>query len=86
MRSALELAFASAPAPELLRQIVFITDGSVGNEEELVRLIHARIGARAAVHGGYRRRPQCLLHARGRRRRARQLHLHRQIARRCRSA
>ena len=45
MRSALELAFASAPAAQQLRQIVFITDGSVGNEEELVRMIRARIGS-----------------------------------------
>ena len=45
MRTALELAFASAPDPERLRQIVFITDGSVGNEEELVRMIRARTGS-----------------------------------------
>jgi len=45
MRPALERAFATAPLAEALRQIVFITDGSVGNEDELVRLIHARIGA-----------------------------------------
>ena len=45
MRSALELAFATEPAPQLLRQIVFITDGSVGNEAQLVKLIHERIGA-----------------------------------------
>jgi Ca-activated chloride channel homolog len=44
MRPALELAFASEPTPGLLRQIVFITDGSVGNESELVKLIHERIG------------------------------------------
>ena len=45
MRGALELAFASAPDPERLRQIVFITDGSVGNEDELVRMIQARSGS-----------------------------------------
>jgi Ca-activated chloride channel family protein len=45
MRPALELAFAT-PAPEdALRQIVFITDGSVGNESELVKMIHDRLGA-----------------------------------------
>jgi Ca-activated chloride channel homolog len=45
MRPALELAFTTEPARGLLRQIVFITDGSVGNEGELVKLIHERIGA-----------------------------------------
>jgi Ca-activated chloride channel family protein len=45
MRAALELAFATEPAPNLLRQIVFITDGSVGNEAQLVKLIHERIGS-----------------------------------------
>jgi Ca-activated chloride channel homolog len=45
MKTALELAF-STPSPEdALRQIVFITDGSVGNENELVKMIHDRIGA-----------------------------------------
>lgn len=45
MRLALELAFASPPSEGLLRQIVFITDGSVSNEAELVALIRNRIGA-----------------------------------------
>ena len=45
MRSALELAFATQPIPGILRQIVFITDGSVGNEADLVRMIQARIGS-----------------------------------------
>ena len=44
MRPALELAFATAPSGDALRQIVFITDGSVGNEMELVKLIHDRVG------------------------------------------
>ena len=44
MRSALELAFATPPVEGALRQIVFITDGSVGNEAELVSLVHGRIG------------------------------------------
>jgi Ca-activated chloride channel family protein len=29
---------------ERLRQVVFITDGSIGNEEELFRIIHQRLG------------------------------------------
>jgi Ca-activated chloride channel family protein len=42
--SALGVALAGAPAPGYLRQIVFITDGSVGNEAELFRLITERLG------------------------------------------
>jgi len=45
MRAPLERAMSTLPNPDLLRQIVFITDGSVGNESELVALIHQRIGA-----------------------------------------
>lgn len=45
MRPALELAFATPPTEDLLKQIVFITDGSVGNESELIALINGRIGA-----------------------------------------
>lgn len=33
-----------AAADGLLRQVVFITDGSVGNEESLFKIIHARLG------------------------------------------
>ena len=43
MRSALELAFTMPVNSETLRQIVFITDGSVGNESDLVGMIHQRI-------------------------------------------
>jgi Ca-activated chloride channel family protein len=45
MKLALDLAFATPPAEESLRQIVFVTDGSVSNEAELVKLIHDRIGS-----------------------------------------
>jgi Ca-activated chloride channel family protein len=44
MRPALQLALDSATAESYLRQIVFITDGSVGNEEELYAMIEARLG------------------------------------------
>jgi len=44
MRPPLELAFAAAPSDGLLRQIVFITDGSVGNEAEIISLIRKNIG------------------------------------------
>lgn len=40
----LELAFAVAPSAGLLRQIVFITDGSVGNEAQIINLIRKNIG------------------------------------------
>jgi Ca-activated chloride channel family protein len=44
MRAPLETALSSPSDPELLQQIIFITDGSVGNETELIKLIHDRIG------------------------------------------
>ena len=46
MRAPLESALSSPPNPEFLQQIIFITDGSVGNEAELIRLIHDRIGGK----------------------------------------
>ncbi len=45
MRPALELALHDAPSESHFRQIVFITDGAVGNEEELFTLIEERLGA-----------------------------------------
>jgi Ca-activated chloride channel family protein len=44
MKPALEMAFATPPPPGMLRQIVFITDGCVSNESELITLIRDRIG------------------------------------------
>lgn len=39
------LAALQQPAPEgYLKQVVFITDGSVGNEAELLKLIHTHLG------------------------------------------
>ncbi len=46
MRAPLESALSSPANPELLQQIIFITDGSVGNEAELIKLIHERIGGK----------------------------------------
>jgi Ca-activated chloride channel family protein len=43
MRPALERAMRSLPSESYLRQIIFITDGSVGNEEELFKLIESRL-------------------------------------------
>jgi Ca-activated chloride channel homolog len=44
MRNALELAFSMPPTLDALRQIVFVTDGSVSNEADLVKLISNRVG------------------------------------------
>jgi Ca-activated chloride channel homolog len=46
MKPALEAAFAPARADALMRQIVFMTDGAVGNENELLQLIARRLGDR----------------------------------------
>lgn len=43
MLPALKLALASAVEPELLRQIVFITDGNVSNERDLFAYIDANL-------------------------------------------
>ena len=44
MRPALEQAFRSLGNETHLRQIIFVTDGSVGNEQELFSLIDAELG------------------------------------------
>lgn len=44
MAPALEDAMSLPPLPGLLRQIVFITDGSVGNEEDLLLQIGEQLG------------------------------------------
>jgi Ca-activated chloride channel family protein len=44
MRPALSRALDSSPAEEHLRQVVFITDGSVGYEDELFSMIEDRLG------------------------------------------
>lgn len=44
MRPALELALEAGGSETHLRQIIFITDGSVGNEEELYGLIERDLG------------------------------------------
>jgi Ca-activated chloride channel homolog len=45
MRAPLERAMSTPSTARHLQQIVFITDGSVGNESELIELIHERAGA-----------------------------------------
>jgi Ca-activated chloride channel family protein len=44
MRPALELALGRVGDSAFLRQVIFITDGSVGNETELFRVIEDRLG------------------------------------------
>ena len=44
MLSALTLALDASTASERVRQIVFITDGSVGNESELLQFIQGHLG------------------------------------------
>jgi Ca-activated chloride channel family protein len=44
MHPALEMAFDMRATPGLLRQVVFITDGSVGNETEVLGLVEERLG------------------------------------------
>ncbi len=44
MRAALEMALDGGDAGGRIRQVIFLTDGAVGNEEELLTLIHRRLG------------------------------------------
>ena len=46
MLPALKLALDSDTPSTMLRQVVFLTDGAVGNEDEILKLIHDRIGDR----------------------------------------
>jgi Ca-activated chloride channel family protein len=45
MAPALEFALGAREAPGYLRQVVFMTDGGVANEESLFKLIAARLGS-----------------------------------------
>jgi Ca-activated chloride channel family protein len=45
MTPALQFALDGRDTPGYLRQVIFITDGAVGNEEALFKLIEARLGA-----------------------------------------
>jgi Ca-activated chloride channel family protein len=44
MNPALQFALRTPPPHGYLRQVIFITDGAVGNEEGLFKLIEARLG------------------------------------------
>jgi Ca-activated chloride channel family protein len=45
MMPALDLAFAGRPVPGAVRQVVFVTDGAVGNEAQLLQRIRFRLGS-----------------------------------------
>ena len=45
MDAALRFALAGSDTPGYLRQVIFITDGAVGNEDALFRLIAERLGS-----------------------------------------
>jgi Ca-activated chloride channel homolog len=44
MAGAIEAALVGSDDPGLVRQVVFLTDGSVGNEDQLFGIIRARLG------------------------------------------
>lgn len=46
MFPALSAALQGQEAPGRVRQVIFLTDGAVGNEDELFKLIHERLGDR----------------------------------------
>lgn len=45
MQPALETALSLPEMPDLMRQLVFITDGAVGNEQQLLTLVADKLGA-----------------------------------------
>jgi len=46
MLPAVAAALAGAPESSLMRQVVFLTDGAVGNEDAILRLLHDKLGDR----------------------------------------
>jgi Ca-activated chloride channel family protein len=57
MADALNLALPHSETADRVRQVIFLTDGAVGNEEELFRMIRARLGgSRLFTVGSARRR------------------------------
>jgi hypothetical protein len=48
LRAALESGTGDAE-PEAVRRVVFVTDGQVGNEDQLFRDIHERLGRRSRL-------------------------------------
>ncbi len=46
MLPALKIALDGAGESPMVRQVVFLTDGAVGNEDEILRLVHDKLGDR----------------------------------------
>jgi len=46
MLPALDIALAGARESSILRQVVFLTDGAVGNEDEILKMVAQRVGDR----------------------------------------
>jgi Ca-activated chloride channel family protein len=46
MLPALKIALAGQPESSMVRQVVFLTDGAVGNEDDILRLLHDKLGDR----------------------------------------
>ena len=46
MLPALKIALAGERESSMVRQVVFLTDGAVGNEDEILRLVHDKLGDR----------------------------------------
>ena len=44
MKPALKMALTQPETPELMRQVVFITDGAVGNESDLLKTVASNLG------------------------------------------
>ncbi len=57
MAAALEAALNSSDDPRRVRQVVFLTDGSVGNEDALFGLIRSGSATRASSPWGSARPP-----------------------------
>ena len=81
MLPALEIALAGAREASILRQVVFLTDGAVGNEDEILKLVSRAHRRPAPLHRRHRPRAQHVLHDQGRAVRPRHVHRDRRRAR-----
>ena len=81
MMPALTAALESPIVDGFVRQVVFLTDGAVGNEQELLRLIDARVAQPAPLHRRHRPGAQHVVPAQGGAVRPRHGDLHRRRAR-----
>jgi Ca-activated chloride channel family protein len=60
----------------MMRQVVFLTDGAVGNEDAILKLVHEKLGDRGCSPSASAR-TQCVLHDQGCAVRPRHVHVHR---------